>query len=1478
MARAPAAFFKAAAIVTFGLFGTLAGSVGAVFLTPAGRGLAGRSLSERLDALVHGDIEVGAIGGPLWGALEIDRLVIRDTTGSPVLSAARVEISYAPFDLLAGRIVLNDIVLESPKILLEKRRNGKWNIATLFRGGSDTTQGPPPLIHFEQVTIRDGEIQLRQPWDPPDSLRAPAAARAALAAERQRPGRVIEAGDEGYRRLTTFTELDGRFPVLHLNSPDGGARRVVIDSLAVVVSDPAIKLRHASGTATLEGDLLTLALDRAALPGSELSAEGTVRLARGAPRFALEARAGQVALEDLRGLVPGLPAMNGRGNATITTRADGRLAAQLTQLELGGRLGRASGRLTAVAGAGRELAIEGLVLEVQQLDPDVFAGWVSGIPLEGRLDGRVVADGPLSSLIVDATLEYRDERVPGRPANALSAAGRIRLGGASGVVFDTLFIRDSDLHLGTVTVLVPSNPVVGRAALEGAVTGPWRAFTWRGTMLHRDGALPVSAARGTVFLDTRGALPVVEAEIGFMPLALGGLAGTWPDLPAQGNVRGTVRLSGTTERLAIDADLDGTPGHIAGRALVVSDATGRGIDSLDVRFDSLDLSAVAGPRFRSQLVGTAEGSYRADSAGTATGAVAIALGSGWVREIPIDSAAVVANADRSVITVDTAFVRWNGGKLEGAGIIGRDSATTGILRLAGESADLGVFDSLLTSLVPAPADTGLDVVPLGGRGGFTVTLAGALDSMVIDGHAEVNDLAWRRLRVTAGQVDLRLGAGSTGEVATTIEVDSARWEGWTLRGTTLGARGRRDSLEWSFAGGFGPTDTIVAAGGWAERDDSMMVRLDSLVAALTAHTWRLAHPVTAVGAGRGWRIDSLALLATDGSGELRVAGVVPGNEEGTLTLRALGIDLRDAMGLFQRDTVGILGRGAAEIVLSGTARAPFLRGTFSLSEGGYREFRAPYVQGALNYEARKLQAALFLWRTGKTALAVDAEVPYDLALTRVARRKLDGPLSVRATADSADLGLLEAFTKNLRRVRGWLNADVRLTGTWDNARLGGTLEAHQAAADIPGLGVRWDRVGARIRLAGDSVVVDTIFARGGDGTLGASGLARFERGRAPRIDMRVRTDRFRAMDVRNYLTLVTTSQVDIRGPLFGASLTGRASADEGALYFADLITKQVVDLDDPANADLIDTALVREARLGPSFQNRFVDSLRIDSLRLTVGEDFWLRSVDANVKLSGRATVNKFGRNYRLDGTLTAERGQYALKMGVITRSFEVERGTVRFLGTPDLNAELDLTARHRVKTSDGTPDMNLEARIEGTLLVPRLTLVNSDNPQMVETDMVSYLMFGRSAAGLQANSAQGAREAFEFNNAMNSYILPAFSSELERTLISDLGVPVDYIQIRAGGLGTSALESQSGLATVTAGWQVGSRTYVALNAGICNNVTEVSYRNFGASLEQRILREWRVTLSVEPVTTCSAAPGSVSFGTSTLYQLGLDLLWDREY
>ncbi|HEU4570026.1 MAG TPA: translocation/assembly module TamB domain-containing protein [Gemmatimonadales bacterium] len=1481
MRRATGRVGKATAIVALGLVGTLTGSVGAVFFTPAGRGLAGRALSERLDRVVHGDVTVGAVGGPLWGSLVVEQLSLRDRGGAELLRADRVAASYRLLDLLRGRILLHDVTLDGVDVLLEQHRDGRWNVEALFAGGDSAVPGPatPPEIALERVTIRDGRLRLRTPWSPPDSARTPRAARAALAAERARPGRVIEPGPEGYRRQVTFAGLAGRFRSLRLSTPDRAPIRARVDSLAVRVSDPGLDLRDLRGTLELRGDTLHATLARAALPATEASGGGTVGLGHGGPRWDVTFDAPRVALRDLAGIVPGVPDLAGRGALRARTGADGVTTWTVTGLDAAGRAGRVTGTLAIRTGDPRGLGFGPSDLTLAGFDPAALRGWLDSMPLEGRLAGRVRAEGPLAALRLDADVTYADARVRDEAPAHLVAAGRVALGGAAGAVFDTLELRESDIGLATAGRFLPVGPLRGRVAATGTLTGPWRRLTWRGTLLHQDGERPVSAVRGTVRVDTRAATPVLAADLGLIPVVFDGLRGAWPALPLTGDLRGTVRLTGPVDHLALAADVQGGIGHLAGTGTLTTGADGWTLDSLVLAFDSLDLRAATGRELRTQLLGRATGAIAADSLGRYTGRLAATLGAGWVREVPLDSGAVRVVVGDERVRVDTLFVRWPNGRFELGGALARRAPATDTLRLSAEAADLAPFDSLVSALWPASADTLPGVVPLGGRLALTAALTGATDSLAVEGELATQGLAWDRLRVPSARVAVRWGGGAMAPLAVLARVDTASWDGWGGNDLDFGAAGRRDSLQWGVTARLGPTDTLGAAGGWRVHGDTLTVVADTFRAALTAHAWRLAAPAVVRRVAGQWAGDTVAFETVDGSGQLRLAGSVPADSAGALELSGEGIDLRDLAGILARDTLGLRGRLGMAVRVAGTARRPTMRGTVSLSEGAMRDFQAPYVQGVFDYADRLLRGNLLLWRTGQRALAIDAALPVDLALTRVAERRVGDSLHIRAVADSADLGIAEAFSRNLRRVRGILDADVTLGGTWGATRLDGRLQVRDGAASLPGLGVRWEGVYARARFEADSVVLDTLNVRGGEGTLTGAGSVRFAARQPATIDLRVRAERFRAMDVRNFLTLVATGRLAVKGPLYGAALTGTARADQGALYFADLITKQIVDLDDPANAGLVDTALVRAERLGPSFSNRFLDSLRIDTLRVTVGEDFWLRSVDANVKLSGAAVVGKRARNYRLDGTLTAERGTYALKIGIITREFEVRRGTVRFLGTPDLNAELDLTAEHRVKTQEGPGEIPVQARITGTLLVPKLTLVNPDDPTMDETELVSYLMFGRSSLALQGTGAGGQDQRAAVTAGV-SYLAAALSSELERTLVSDLGVPVDYVQIRPGGaVGSGFLTgADAGLATVTAGWQLGRRTFVSLNAGICTNISELSYRNFGASLEQRLHKDWRATLSVEPVVTCTTGTATTTLATSSPYQLGLDLLWDREY
>ena len=128
-----------------------------------------------------------------------------------------------------------------------------------------------------------------------------------------------------------------------------------------------------------------------------------------------------------------------------------------------------------------------------------------------------------------------------------------------------------------------------------------------------------------------------------------------------------------------------------------------------------------------------------------------------------------------------------------------------------------------------------------------------------------------------------------------------------------------------------------------------------------------------------------------------------------------------------------------------------------------------------------------------------------------------------------------------------------------------------------------------------------------------------------------------------------------------------------------------LDSPDPWIASLIDTSLadlIRRERLGPAFQSVFLDSLRIENLQMTMGSDVWLRSSEANIQLSGSLGFNKRLRNYLLTGTLQAPRGTYRLTVGPVTRDFTVTQGTVRYFGTPDLDAALNIRATHVVHVS----------------------------------------------------------------------------------------------------------------------------------------------------------------------------------------------------
>jgi hypothetical protein len=210
----------------------------------------------------------------------------------------------------------------------------------------------------------------------------------------------------------------------------------------------------------------------------------------------------------------------------------------------------------------------------------------------------------------------------------------------------------------------------------------------------------------------------------------------------------------------------------------------------------------------------------------------------------------------------------------------------------------------------------------------------------------------------------------------------------------------------------------------------------------------------------------------------------------------------------------------------------------------------------------------------------------------------------------------------------------------------------------------------------------------------------------------------------------------------------------------------------------------------------------------------------------------------------------------------------VRYFGTPDLDAELDIEATHVVHPLPGPAQQEQEvtvvAHIGGTLLLPRLRL-DSEGRDYSQAELLSYLITGRPSFEL------GGGEAAFLQNVGASLV----AGELERTVVSDLGVPLDYFEIRPG---VAANPFQG--AQVAAGWAIGSKTFLLLSAGFCRNTPGRQTRftnSLGATLQYRLSPEWRTEASFEPVQNCAVADPNY-LNTTLTQQIGFDLFWERRY
>jgi hypothetical protein len=184
------------------------------------------------------------------------------------------------------------------------------------------------------------------------------------------------------------------------------------------------------------------------------------------------------------------------------------------------------------------------------------------------------------------------------------------------------------------------------------------------------------------------------------------------------------------------------------------------------------------------------------------------------------------------------------------------------------------------------------------------------------------------------------------------------------------------------------------------------------------------------------------------------------------------------------------------------------------------------------------------------------------------------------------------------------------------------------------------------------------------------------------------------------------------------------------------------------------------------------------------------------------------------------------------------------------------------------TQNVTVSVHIGGTLYQPTMQFSSDIRPPIAETEIISYLLFGTSSFEALAGG-QGA----EALNSVASRVLGAVSGQIERSLITDLGLPLDYLQIRPGEVsaGLSGTEIAVGKRVTI----LGVPTFLTLSPRRCRDRPLIDPENVGASAEFRMSRQWLLAASRDPVGGCVVASEAAGTGR---YQFGLDLLWERSY
>ncbi len=1490
-----------------GIIATLAGGIVLTYViatnTDRGRRWLLAALVQRAQGVFGGraTIKIGALQHIGLSGIRASDVSLLDTAGVPVVHADHLEGSLDFRSLWNNVIHLNRLSLAGVKVDFHQDFSGPWNITYIISGSK--VKGPPHLklqygddIRIDTIQLTNAEMTLVSPWSPHPVFTG--SARDSVIAARKSLHDILQTS----HGLLERRRIALQHVVAHdgiIAQPHGIPSSMVLDTVVGTISDPPVRIVAASGRIRWTPDSLHLDLPVFRLPASSGSTRGLIAWNMPGPvRYDIEVKT-QAGLSDLTWIWDVLPT-TGSGSAlvhmrTLTDPYDTEYA--LTQLDVQSMASRIRGNISVITRPA-DMLLHSIDLTFAPMQSDLLRRLTYGaIPdsVRGSMEGRLVAKkgGALRAFTIDQLdARFTDARV----ANALSS---IRLAGD--VAFGAhpsargLNIQGLSVDVRTARALVPTLP-----AIDGVVRGSGRivagdlrmvdvrnlALTWT------DAASNTTAVRGDARVGFGTKIPTVVASLQLDPLSLRALARIDTTFPARSLLRGPITVKGSTDALQWTANLnvaDGGRVALQGTAALSASAWKM---SADGTTNSLDARAWLARTDvpRTALDGTitvvASGSRRGTSGATVNDAtVAIALKQNAIGDnVAFDFTAAGA-LDAIHLRVDSASAHLGGVTFDAHGMLARSMSTHGTAetdtmvvsaRADSLSAVRGELDRMASMI--APMDSGLAVTlrhyakdALEGDLSLSGYMFGAIDdfgtTLAFGARAmQVGAIHVGRIFGSTHAEHLRThptfeGAATADEIEGIAAVNIATLDFKVQQASPDGGRLVLDVSSRD-------TAHLVVRGAYTRADGAVDVALDSVRFGYDVNSWRNAGPIHLRSDARGIRIDSLELRST-AKGVFALSADVPTDGAIRADVRLDRFPIGEAMA-FTMGTRQFSSALSGSAQLSGTRDAPLLAFKMLADSLGLNGNYLPAISADGLYAQRRLIAHAVLADSGHGAIRVEARLPLDLALHAVDKRLLSDVVDAEIVADSLKLDALRISVSGIDKLRGVVAGRLALTGTIDRPVATGTLTLERFAANLSTLGITPSDGRIVLRAAQDSLILETLRIRsGGVGdTIGATGAIRFASGQPATMRLSMVANNAALAHQSDGTDMNVSGNIDLVGPVKRPALSGQLFIPKANLVIDPLGASKALDLTTAAARDLLGVDEVPVVASAARSFAQLGSYLTVSNARVDLGNEVWVKTPEAKVKLQGGLTVTSNGDLLALEGEITSNRGQYKLDLGVTNRSFAIDSGSVRFYGRDAIEPTLDLSATNVVRLSTGE-EIPVRVHIGGTLTRPVLSLTSSDPlyASAPESEIISLLIFGAPTFALDGRAQSTVK-------SVTGVLLPSYVGGVVEGALQRLLPVFNTVQVVTATGARDDLSAYSLLdnLSISAGKQLGDRTFLRLNTGVCRGSSATASRGasvwYGVAVEYRVSRDLSAQIGVDP----GAAPCSRLGGDVQPRQVGFDL------